>query len=170
MDPNAQLGTMENPQVQRNTHLYNYAPTYDMPPNVVADFFGYVFTEIAAPAAAGGASQQQVIIQDDSDFEMRLLVYHFTRADAAFTNSSRPIPNWTIQITDSGSGRTLFNNPVPLDTIAQNSEAPPRDLPWPKIFRRNSTVQINIVNFDAAEANGRLRFVMLGRKLFTLGG
>jgi hypothetical protein len=169
MDANAPLGTMANPQVTRNTHLYNYSPTYDMPENVIADFFGYVFSTISNPAAVTGASQQQVIIQDDSDFELRRLVYHYTRADAAFTNTTRPVPNWTIQITDSGSGRTLFNNPVPLDVIAFPSDSPPIDLPWPKIFRRNSTVQINIVNFDAAEATGILRFVMLGRKLFTLG-
>lgn len=150
-----------------NPHLYNYFPTYDMPDSVVADFFIYSFAQIG-PLAVAGAGQDQVIIQDDSDFELRALSYHFTLADAAFTQSTRPVPNWTIQLTDTGAGRNLFNNPAPLTSIAYPGEAGVRALPWPKILRRNSTIQITLTNFDAAVATGRCRVAMLGRKLFTL--
>lgn len=148
-------------------HLYCYQPTYDLPDNVVADMFGYVFPEVAALAAAGGTGQAQVIIQNDSDFECRRLAFSYTLADAAYTSSTIPMPNWTVQLTDTGSGRNLFNNAVPLVSVANFAGGLPVDLPWPKIFGRNSTIQVNFTNFDAAVATGRVRLMMFGRKLFS---
>lgn len=158
-----------NPDVQiiAFPHLYGYMPCYDVPDNTTADLFGYVFAEVLNLAAAGGTTQNQIIIQDDSDFELRRLVYHFTLADAAYVNAAYPVPNMTIQLTDTGAGRNLFNNAVPLDCIASPSYGAARDLPWPKILRRNSTIQATYVNFDAAVATGHLRLVMFGRKLFS---
>lgn len=152
---------------------YTYLPTYDFPVKqngdsaVIPDMFGYVFPTVEDLAAAGGTTQVQVIIQDDSDFEVRRLAYHFTAAEAAITNATAPCPNWTLQLTDTGAGRSLFNNPVPIDTVATGPGMSPRDLPWPKILRRNSTIQATLTNFDAAQATGRLYLVMFGRKLFS---
>lgn len=158
---------MENEICTYHPHLYLYQPTYDFPPNVIADMFGYVFPEVADLAAAGGTRQVQLIIQDDSDFEVRRLSYQYTRAEAAFTVSSAPVPNWTVQLQDSGAGRNLFNNAVPVNTIANGPGQAARDLPWPKILRRNSTIVATFTNYDAAEANGSIQLVMFGRKLFS---
>src|SRR5262245_3653167 len=128
------------------------------------DLFAYAFPELVITAVAGNDTQQ-VIIQDDSDFELLALMYHFTLANAAFLSGTRPIPNWTVQITDTGSGAALFNVPVPLDSIAVNGESgSPRPLPASRYFRRNSTIQIQVFNFDAAVVSGQARVTMVGIK------
>ena len=129
-----------------------------------SDLFAYAFPELTI-TTVGGNDQDQLVIQDDSDFEVYNVMYHFTLADAAFTASTRPIPNWTVQITDTGSGASLFNIPIALDTIAVNGESgSPRMLPVSRFFRRNSTIQIQVFNFDAAVITGKLRVTLVGCK------
>lgn len=146
---------------------YLYQPVYDFPPGAQFDYFGYVFPTFAA-IAVGGNATQQVTIQADSDFEIRRIQYHADIAAAAFVANTRPIPNYTIQLTDSGAGRNLFNIPAPLDSIATFGEQPV-DLPWPKIISRNSTLLCQLTNFDAAVATYTVRIVLLGRKIFFPG-
>lgn len=146
-----------------------YWPQYDFPPRADFDYFGYVFpviSNLAVLNAAGSTASVQVTIDASSDFELRRLNYHFDLAGAAFLSGTRPIPNVLIQIQDSGAGRNLFNNPVPLSTVANFGEDQ-RDLPWPKIFARNSTIIITLTNVDAAVNTGNYRVMMLGRKIFT---
>lgn len=149
-------------------HLYLYQPVYDFGDvDVTADMFGYVFPAVEDLAAGAVSNAVNVIIQDDSDFEVRRLAYHFTVAEAAITNATAPTPNWLVQMTDSGSGRNLFNAAVPVTAIATGPGMTPRDLPWPKILRRNSTISVTFTNFDAAQATGRMYLTMFGRKLFS---
>jgi len=146
--------------------LYSYQPTYNLPDGVIADMFAYVFP-VVDDLAANGSEQVQIIIQDDSDFEVRQLRYHFSVTEAAFTSGTAPVPNWTVQLTDTGSGRNLFNNALPISCIATGPGQSPRDLPWTKILRRNATLQATFTNFDAAQTTGNLSFVLFGRKLFS---
>lgn len=128
------------------------------------DLFAYVFPTLAI-VAVGGNAQSQVVIQDDSDFEMLGLMYHYSLSAAAFTASTRPIPNWTVQLTDSGAGAGLFSAAVPLDSIAVNGESgSPRPLPASRFFRRNSTVICQVFNFDAAVVTGQAVISMVGIK------
>lgn len=144
---------------------YLYEPTYNFGGPVSFDWFTYMFPLFPAIPLAG-TNTQQVIIQNDSDFELRRIVYHEDIAAAAYTDSARPIPNCTILITDSGSGRNLMSNPVPLSSIACFGDNPV-DLPWPKIFTRNSTIQVAITNFDAA-VTPNIRLSFQGRKIFPM--
>lgn len=174
MEPqiNAPLGAQGNPLriggtiTTRKPHLASYQPEYEFPADTIADFFIYQIPVFSNLAAAGGQLQQQVVIQNDAAFEMRAIAYYFNLANAAFTQSTRPIPNCTLQITETGSGRQLFNNPVPIVTVAWNGEGAMRHLPWPRIFDRNAAVQATVVNFDAAVATGQLFISLIGRKLF----
>lgn len=145
---------------------YTYRPTYELPDNTMPDFFAYQSAVFSNLAAATGTSSQQIQIQNDADFELRCIAYYFNLANAAFMQSTRPIPNCTLMITDTGAGRNLFSNPVPIASIAWNGEGDRRDLPWPKIFGRNASVQLTVANFDAAVATGQLYITLLGRKLF----
>jgi hypothetical protein len=162
------MGTQDDPVIFNFPANSGYMPSYDLPENMTCDFFVYEFPLVSNLALAGNATPQ-VQIQNDADFEMRALAYYFNLANAAFTSSTRPIPNVTIMLTESGSGRNLFNNPVPLPNIAWNGEGAMRYLPWPKIFGRNANVQATIVNFDAAVVTGQLFLSMIGRKLFASG-
>lgn len=137
-----------------------------MEPNkTISDFFCYFFPAFAiAPAAQ---QTQQVQIQADSDFELLQLMYHADIAAAAFVWNTRPIPNVTALITDTGSGRQLMSAAVPLTAIAGIAEQPAW-LPQTKIFQRNAAVSLQLTNFDAA-VTYNLRVTMVGRKIFQLG-
>lgn len=152
-------------QIIRFPDASQYVPVYNFDRPVSFDWFGYVFPTFS-DIAVGATQQQQIIIQADSDFELRRICYHYTRVDAAFTQSTRPIPNISIQIQDSGSGRNLFNAAVPLTSIANGPDQQQRDMTWPKIFARNSTIVVQLTNFDAAVADGDTRLSFFGRKIY----
>lgn len=163
------VGSPANPLfgVYRYPPGYCYKPTYEFDQDVAFDYFDYAFPTFAALAAAAQA-QQQILIQNDSDFECRRISFYATIANAAFVSAAIPVPSVTAIITDSGSGRNLSNNPVPLTSIAYGALERAFDLPWPKIFTRNSTVTLTLANFDAAAAY-YIRVTMHGRKIFPLG-
>lgn len=131
--------------------------------NVRRDFYTYEAQALAL--AAAGNANDEINIEADSDFIMQKLSYQADIAAAAFTDSTRPIPNVTIQIIDTGSGRQLMQNPIPIPSLFGTGELP-FILPNPRKFLRNSTIQVAFNNFDAAVAyNVRLAFI--GYKIYT---
>lgn len=135
-------------------------------PNVIADYFIYVFPTFAALAPAG-AQTQQVQIQADSDFEVQQIAVHPDIAAAAYLWNTRPLPNVTAILTDTGSGRQLMNGGVPLSAFMGIGEQPAW-LPQFKTFQRNATIALQLTNFDAA-VTYNLRVSLIGRKIFQLG-
>lgn len=132
---------------------------------VWTDLFTYqvpVFTNLAA---AGGVATNQVVIQADSDFEWVHASYEFDNAATQTTYNGRFLPNMTILITDTGSGRQLSNAAVPVMSIFGRPEQP-YALPVSKVFKANSTIGFTATNFDAAIATGNLRLSLIGYKIF----
>lgn len=139
------------------------APTFDA--QFVEDYFVYSidFTNLDA----GQSDNGQIQIQADSDFKWVSAIYYITIADAVFTAETRPMPNITVQITDSGSGRQLFNQPVPVPSVFGQGVLPYM-LPIPRIFKARSSIAFAIANFDAAQDDYNLRLALVGTKIFTL--
>ncbi len=136
-------------------------------PNFIYDAFSYVFPVFSGIAV--GASQTQTLqIGADSDFEVLQMQYHMTIAQAAFVDSTRPIPNLLILLTDTGSGRQLMNNPVPLASIA-GTGVQPYFLPVTKVFARSAAIQATLTNFDAAVTTAYNYITLVGRKIYQLG-
>ncbi len=121
------------------------------------DFYTY---EAEALLLAAGASANDVInIEADSNFILQKLSYIADIAAAAFTDSTRPIPLVNVQLIDTGSGRQLMQNPIPIPSMFGTGQLP-FILPNPRLFMRNSTIQIAFTNFDAAITyNVRLAFI-----------
>lgn len=143
---------------------------YDLRPRDLgswSDLFWYQFPVISNVAAGATAAPVQVIIQDDSDFEWIASSYHFNLANAAFLYNTQPIPNMSVVIIDSGSGKQLMNAPVPVDCIF-GSPGKPYMLAQPRVLTRNSTYTATATNFDAAVATGQLYLTMIGRKLYNV--
>lgn len=138
----------------------------NLPQNFVTDWFSYVFPTFAALAPAANATQQ-VNIQADSDFEVLQIAYHADIAAAAFVYNTRPIPNITALMTDTGSGRQLMSAAIPITAIMGIAEHP-YWLPQSKIFQRNATIALQLTNFDAA-ATYNVRVSLIGRKIYELG-
>lgn len=131
-----------------------------------SDIFFYQFPRIQNVAAGAAAAPVTVQIQHDSDFEWLCGSFHFDLAQAAFQWNTTPIPNMSLNIIETGSGKQLMNANVPVGALFGAPGREPIALPQPKIFTRDSVVSITATNFDAAVATGDLWLTMIGRKLY----
>lgn len=136
-------------------------PAYKM----YKDFFVYtpgVFNNIAL----GLSVSNTIFIQADSDFEWQKATFLAVNVNAQTTANTRVIPNMSVLITDTGSGRQLMNAAVPISTIFGEADNP-FILPEPKIFTAKSTIQVQVTNFDAAAATVQLFLAFIGRKILV---
>jgi hypothetical protein len=116
--------------------------------------------------AASGSSSDSFNIQADSDFVLQKMTYFADIAAAAQTDSSRIVPDCTVLITNTGSGRQLMSQAVPLASIFGTGVLP-FILPTPYPFQSRSTVSVTVANFSAGTTyNIRLSFI--GYKLYYL--
>ena len=86
--------------------------------NVVAkDFYTYPSTVIGI--AGGTTANDAINIQADSDFILyKLSAFAIENpVVGGQTTSTRVLPLVTVQITDTGSGRQIFESPVPIPAI-----------------------------------------------------
>lgn len=130
------------------------------------DFFIYpIAMGNLAPAAIFNGNIQ---IQADSDFEWIESTVSGSQHGAATPlqdNEQLPI---SVQIVDSGSGRQLFNGPVPVMGFAGNGKQP-YILPVPRKFMARSTINIFATNYDAASTYDNIFLNFIGRKIFKFG-
>ena len=124
----------------------------------------YIYEAEALAIAPAGTANDVINIEADSDFILQKMTYEADIAAAAYTFTTNPIPLITIQITDTGSGRQLMQQPVPVNSFMGDGKLP-FYLPNPRKFLRNSTIQIAFVNFDAA-VTYNLRLAFIGYKIY----
>lgn len=130
------------------------------------DFFVY---EVETEAIATGATTTDSIqIQSDADFIWQKATYQADLAGVAQTDASRVIPNVLIQITDSGSNRQLFFNPVPIQNVFGTGRVP-FILPNPRLFIKTSTITIEFTSFEVA-ATPTVRLSFIGYKFYKFTG
>ena len=127
--------------------------------------FVYQMPTVSALAVGATSTPVQTLIDSGSDFLWQAGTYSFTLADAAYTYSTRPMPNWTMIINDSAAGRNLQNIPVPVGAWFGPVEKPVLR-PLPYLFGAAATVQMTFTNFDAAVATGSLRVSLIGQQIY----
>lgn len=132
----------------------------------VEDFF--VYNVNYADIAPGDTQQGNIQIQADSAFKWTAAAMQADTDEAAYTEATRPLPLCTLQIVDTGSGRQLFFNPLPIETIF-GSGGLPFILPVPRIFMARSNISLTLTNFDAA-VTYNVRLQLIGTKVFQYGG
>jgi len=133
----------------------------------------YVYDSIALALAAAGNATDTIQIEADSNFVLQKLTFMATVLDLAaslstnptvlfttgLTDSQRILPNVGVQLIDTGSGRQLMQNPIPIPSLFGTGQLP-FILPNPRLFMRNSTIQIAYTNFDTVNGyNVRLSFI-----------
>jgi hypothetical protein len=116
----------------------------------------------------GAAVPVNVNVSADSDFYWNATTFCADRSAAAFTESSQPFPLITVQITDNGSNRNLFNSAVPLIAVAGTGQWPYR-LIHPRLFTRSTTFTVTFQNYDAAADYTNCYLLFHGFKVYTLG-
>ena len=124
----------------------------------------YIYEAEALAIAPAGSANDIINIEADSDFILQKFTYQADIAAAAYTADTTPIPLITIQLIDSGSGRQLMQNPIPVSSFMGNGQLP-FILPNPRKFLRNSTIQVAFTNFDAA-VTYNLRLAFIGYKIY----
>jgi len=126
------------------------------------DFYTYESETVAL--AVGGSSNDVINIEADSDFILQKLTYQADLAGVAQAQATRVIPNVLVQLIDTGSGRQLMQNPIPIPNIF-GTGAIPFILPNPRLFMRNSTIQVAYTSFEAADTP-TIRLSFIGYKVY----
>ena len=129
------------------------------------DFFVYAveFENLTAGSTAEGNIQ----IQADSDFIWKLGAYFALNVTGGLdpTLDTYPVPPVSVQITDSGSGRNLFNTALPINQVF-GSGSLPFVLPTERIFRARSNVQFAVSNERVDDYTFTLS--LIGSKIFNM--
>jgi hypothetical protein len=124
------------------------------------EYFVYVSPLIALGAFAGIAATVNLQIQADAPFLANYMTVTVLQANVVVANFGG-----TLQVTDSAVGRTLFNDPIPVDAIRGNGGLPYPFNP-PRLFSMNSTLVITATNSAAAAAT--LLYVSFhGNKIYS---
>jgi len=124
----------------------------------------YIYEAEALAIAPAGSANDIINIEADSDFILQKFAYESDIAAAAYVLNTTPVPLITIQLIDSGSGRQLMQNPIPVSSFMGNGQLP-FILPNPRKFLRNSTIQVAFTNFDAA-VTYNIRLAFIGYKIY----
>lgn len=144
----------------------SYAPNSVNPYIVPGPRDFYSYTQRQAIAGVVGTTVSYVYqIEADSYFYLNALSYQADAALAALTHATNVIPLVTITIFDSGSGRQLMANPVPINCIAGEVGGAPYRLPKPRRFAPTSQITITAVNYSANAYN--LSICLNGFKVYA---
>lgn len=131
------------------------------------DFFWYTNRVLALSSAAPNGNGQ-IITDADSDFYCVALSYQADIAVAAITDSANIIPLVNVLITDSGSGKALMNNPVPIAALFGDGRRPYR-LIRPRVFAAQAQINLAYTSYVAAGTTYNITLVFHGYKVY-LGG
>jgi hypothetical protein len=129
---------------------------------MLKDFFIYGANFLAI--AAGITQTNNITIQADSDFELQKLCFASDLNAGVQTDSTRTIPQCTLIILDTGSGRQLMNQGIDLTTFFGNGSEP-FILPTPKKFRANTALSLALTNYSVAQTYN-VRLSLIGMKVF----
>lgn len=110
------------------------------------DFYSY--TQRAAALANGATTSLTFQIEADSYFYMNALSYTADIAAGPLTESTNVLPLVTLTLLDSGSGRQLMANAVPIPSIMGDGKRPFR-LPKPRRFVPTAQITATLVNYSA---------------------
>lgn len=126
---------------------------------VAKDFFTYgiAITSSLAPAAQAPAN---FTLNADSDFLWQKA--SIASVTGGFLDQ---LPNLTILITDTATGRQLSNVALPVANSFGSGQLP-FILPQPKVFQARSSVQVTVVNIDGATTYTSIYLSFIGTKLF----
>jgi hypothetical protein len=130
-----------------------FAPSSNDPYVVPGPRDFYSYTQRTSLTGVVGNTQSVVFqIEADSYFYLNAISYQADVALGLVTDSTNVVPLVTIVIFDSGSGRQLMANPVPLNCVAGYNGSPFR-LPKPRRFASTSQITVTLVNYSTNAYN-----------------
>lgn len=135
---------------------------------VARDFYTYEEDFLIADLTAGATLNGSIEIQADSDFIWQKANFKASlNLGVSQTDSSRILPDVTVQLVDTGSGRNLLELAAPISSLFGTGELP-FVLPIPRLFFARSTILVQVSNFNTADAYD-LRLSFIGYKAYPKG-
>lgn len=125
------------------------APPVFNPRETGSDYFWYTHTPIQTLSSAATTASAFINLDADSEFYCVALTYAASIGDAVLTESTNVLPLVYVQITDTGSGKSLMNAPVALYSLMGDGKRPYR-LVRPRTFQPNGTIQLAFTAFITA--------------------
>lgn len=112
----------------------------------------YVFSTPPIAFAAAGTLPGNITIDGSADFRANYMTIIVTQANLV-------VLNWggTIQVDETGKGRTLFDRPQLVEALRGVGQLPYRFEP-PRLFRRNTTITVTLVNPVATATTVQVAF------------
>lgn len=141
--------------------------TGGLAPEIIAEDF-YTYTTRFQDLLQGATGNNFIQIEADSDFLIQKLAQTTFIDGDPITVDTQPVPLCTILIVDTGSGRQIMNEPVPLDALFGTGRLP-YILPTPKLFVKNSRINVTLFNFSAGTNYDDIWISFEGKKIFTTG-
>lgn len=109
------------------------------------DYYTYTSPSIAG-LAVGATTQVVIPIQSDSDFALTYMSGSVVVGGVVVNN-----PVSTLQITDTGTGKTFFSAPT-LFGLVMGSSGTPFYLPAPRVIAPNTNINLSVTNVAGAGA------------------
>lgn len=125
----------------------------------------YVYQTNVGVMAPGASANAGVNIEADSDFILQKLACWSEITGWAQTEANRVLPSITVQITDTGSGRQIFSESVPIPSIFGHG-ALPFILPNPRRFASNSMISIYMTNISDTTTYQATYLQFIGVKVY----
>jgi hypothetical protein len=127
---------------------------------IVTKRYGLTF----AAVAAGQSQTQQLQIGANGDFFLqRFSFIGNANPVIAQTLSASIIPQWRIQITDSGSDELFANVPIDLSNFANHiaTGSDHRDEPYPRVITGRSNLSLQVTSYETV-TTWNVDFVLTG--------
>jgi len=135
------------------------------------EYFGYS-TQIGsrtAPVLSGEDRQAVIPIQADSYFVLSYII-----ASEVYTGAPEFVEkpaDFTLQITDTGAGKTLYSSPTVAELLVGGANAYIQGIPLllavPRVIRPNTNVKIDINNFGPNSLAG-IFISLFGAKVYAI--
>lgn len=125
------------------------------------DYFAYNSSASIRGVVAGAAAQDIIPLQSNSDFVMM-----YMSGIANINGTISGLPNATLQFTDSGSGKTYYNQPTLFSNVI-GAGGYPFLLPSPRVLAPNTNVKIDVVNNEAVTVDFWIS--LMGARVYTAG-
>lgn len=156
-------------RMSRAAALGDAGPAPSLNPNeqYIEDWWGESVNVLAL--AQNGVANANIQVQADSAFKLIKLGLMADIDGASQLSGTRVIPLVTMQITDTGSGRNLFSNAIPLGALFGDGPLP-HILPIPRLFLPRSNIALQFTNYNGGAVTYNLRMLFEGTKVFKLGG
>lgn len=122
-------------------------------------YYAYSTGIVTVAGVVGAQVQATIQILADAPFAAYYITGSVTQAALTL------FATWagTVQIDDTGVGRTFFDQPIRFDNIAGNARQP-YPLPMPRRVARNSTLLVTFTNNIATATD--VEMVLHGYKLY----